>query len=524
MITFARRTLLTTLTAIAIAGAGACAPTMNADTRPIAPTESGRIAGTREGGVNIYRGVPYAAPPLGELRWRRPQAAPAWDGVREAQAFAPACVQSGLSMPGEVLDATSEDCLYLNIWAPAAARDLPVLIWIHGGAYSNGSASMPLYWGDELARRGIVVVTIAYRLGPLGFLAHPELSAENEHASSGNYGLMDQIAALQWVRRNIAAFGGDPDQVTIAGQSSGATSVNLLMASPAAADLFHRAIGQSGGMFEPLQLAPGYALANAEREGAAYGEDLGASSIAQLRALPAARLLEARARSGWHPVVEPTILPRSPYEVFAAGEQNGAALLVGYNADEGASLADLSAVRAETYAADIARAWGPLPAPLIDAYPHATDTEARAARGAFERDLRFGWNITTWARLAAEHGDRPVYLYYFTHEPPFPAGSAYEGWGAAHFAELWYMSGHLRQEDWSWTEADRSLAEHMTGYWVNFVKTGDPNGTSLTHWPRFSVSQEGSALYLGGEIDAGPTPNAEALSVFDAVYEHVRRQ
>ena len=523
MLTFACRVFSSVLAGIALASAGACTPPSISEAGPVVGVESGRIAGTRENGLNVYRGVPYAAPPLGDLRWRPPQPAPASEDVREAVGFAPACIQSGVSMPGEILPATSEDCLYLNIWAPANARDVPVLVWIHGGAYRNGSASMPLYWGDELARHGIVVVSVAYRLGPLGFLAHPELSAENESASSGNYGLLDQIAALHWVRRNIAAFGGDPEAVTIAGQSSGATSVNLLMVSPAARNLFHRAIGQSGGMFEPLELAPGYALQNAEREGVAYAQELGASSLVELRALPAQRLLEARPRSGWHPVVDQAILPRAPYDVFAAGEQNRAVLLVGYNADEAASLADLSGVRAETYAEDITRAWGQLPAPLIDAYAHATDTEARAARSGLERDLRFGWNITTWARLAAGSGDEPVYLYYFTHEPPFPAGSPYAGWGAAHFAELWYMTGHLEKEAWALSAADRRLALHMTGYWVNFVKTGDPNQSTLTPWPEFSASGE-QALYLGLEIQAGPTPNAEPLAVFDAVYEQVRAQ
>jgi para-nitrobenzyl esterase len=523
MVSFARRVFSSLLAGIALASAGACTPTSIGEAGPVVAVESGRIAGTRENGLDVYRGVPYAAPPLRDLRWRPPQPAPASENVREADGFAPACIQSGLSMPGEIPPATSEDCLYLNIWAPTDARDVPVLVWIHGGAYRNGSASMPLYWGDELARKGIVVVSVAYRLGPLGFLAHPELSAENDDASSGNYGLMDQIAALQWVKRNIAAFGGNPEAVTIAGQSSGATSVNLLMASPAARNLFHRAIGQSGGMFEPLQLAPGYALENAEREGAAYALELGASSLVELRALPAERLLESRPRSGWHPVIDQAILPRAPYSVFAAGEQNRAALLVGYNADEAGSLADLSSVRAETYGEDIARAWGRLPAPLIDAYPHATDTEGRAARAGFERDLRFGWNITTWARLAAASGDEPVYLYYFAHEPPFPPGSPYEGWGAAHFAELWYMSGHLEQEAWAWTAADRRLGQHMAGYWVNFVKTGDPNQSTLTAWPKFSPSGR-QALYLGREIEAGPTPNAEPLAVFDAVYEQVRAQ
>ncbi len=232
-------------------------------------TSSGAVEGRREGSLIVYKGVPFAKPPVGDLRWREPQPAEHWTGVRQADKFAPACMQTGVSMPGEAVPEVSEDCLYLNIWSPAnrSSARLPVIVWIYGGAYTNGSASMPLYHGDRLARKGVIVITIAYRLGVLGFLAHPELTRESPHHSSGNYGLMDQIAALEWVRQNAAAFGGDPDRVTIAGQSSGAISVSALMASPRARGLFQRAIGESGGLFEPKQLAPGYLLANAELDG-----------------------------------------------------------------------------------------------------------------------------------------------------------------------------------------------------------------------------------------------------------------
>ena len=220
-------------------------------------TEFGAISGVRENGLSIYKGVPFAAPPVGDLRWRPPASVAPWTGTRRADAFAPACMQVGVSMPGEIPPPLSEDCLYLNIWTPTKSVHgrLPVLVWIYGGGYTNGSASMPLYWGDRLAQKGLIVVTIAYRLGPLGFLAYPELTRESPHRSSGNYGLLDQIAALEWIQRNITAFGGDPKCVTIAGQSAGAMSVSMLMASPRAKGLFQRAIGESGGLFEPLELA-----------------------------------------------------------------------------------------------------------------------------------------------------------------------------------------------------------------------------------------------------------------------------
>ena len=290
---------------------------------PVVRTDAGEIEGVRDGPLAAYRGVPFAAPPVGSRRWRPPEEAIPWRGVRPAMVFAPACPQTGVSMPGETPPSTSEDCLYLNVWTPVrrAARPRPVIVWIHGGGYANGTTAMPLYWGDRLARRGVVVVTVAYRLGPLGFLAHPELSRESGRQTSGNYGLMDQIAALRWVQDNIAAFGGDSNRVTIAGQSAGAMSVSLLMASPRAKGFFQRAIGQSGGVFEPIQLAPDYLLGEAERRGVIYAEALGANSIAALRALPAADLFNAPSASDFHPVVEPELLPAAPFDTFAAGRQ-----------------------------------------------------------------------------------------------------------------------------------------------------------------------------------------------------------
>lgn len=484
--------------------------------------ESGAISGLSEGGLHIYKGVPFAAPPIGELRWRPPVAAAAWTGTRKAEAFQPACMQTGVSMPGETPPAVSEDCLYLNIWTPAkSARErLPVIVWIYGGGLINGSASMPLYWGDALAQKGVVVVTIAYRLGPLGFLALPELTRESPHHSSGNYGLMDQIAALEWVQKNIAGFGGNPKTVTIAGQSSGSISVSMLMASTLAKGLFQRAIGESGGLFEPLQLAPKYLLANAERDGEKYAATLGAPTLKALRLLPAAQLT-GNAGGIVHPVIEPYLLPASPYEVFAAGQQNDVPLLIGSNADEARSLVDVSHGTAASFDSDIAQSVGQLPAPLLAAYPHATDAEARQARLGLERDLRFGWDMWAWARLQAGTGKRPVYSYSFRQQPPFPAGSVYEGWGASHFAELWYVFDHLDQEPWKWSASDRKLADEISSYWVNFARTGDPNGKGLPVWPAFT-NTESKVEYLGDPVNDGGVANIDSMNVFDAVYSSVR--
>ena len=484
--------------------------------------ESGTISGLREGGLNVYKGVPFAAPPVGDLRWRPPARVAPWMDVRKAEAFAPACMQDSISMPGETAPVVNEDCLYLNIWTPAknAQERLPVIAWIYGGGFISGSASMPLYWGDRIAPKGVIVVTIGYRLGPLGFLAHPELTRESPHHTSGNYGLMDQIAALEWIQRNIAAFGGDPKNVTIAGQSSGSISVSMLMASPLAKGLFHRAIGESGGLFEPLQLAPKYLLANAERDGEKYAVSLGATSLQQLRSLPAARLT-GNAGGTVHPVIEPYVLPASPYDAFTSGQQNDVPLLLGSNADEARALTDVSHVTAATFNKDLEQSVGALPPQLAAAYPHTTDEEARQAQLGLERDLRFGWDMWAWARLQAATGKSPVYYYSFRQQPPFPAGSVYQGWGASHFAELWYVFNHLDQEPWRWTKADRIVAEEMSSYWVNFAKAGNPNGQDLPAWPAFA-NADNKVLYIGDPITIGGVANINSLKVFDSVYTMVR--
>jgi para-nitrobenzyl esterase len=517
---FSSKHLIRALLLVVIPAASAIAQAQTPSTH----TESGAISGVSEGGLSVYKGIPFAAPPIGDLRWRSPMPVAPWTGTRKADAFAPACIQTGVSMPGEVPPAVSEDCLYLNIWTPAkpanAHERLPVIVWIYGGGYINGSASMPLYWGDRLAHKGVIVVTIAYRVGSLGFLALPELTRESPHHSSGNYGLMDQIAALEWIQRNIAAFGGDLKNVTIAGQSSGAISVSILMASPRAKGLFQRAIGESGGLFEPFQLAPKYLLANAERDGEKYSASLGAPSLPELRRLPASQFT-GNADGIVHPVIEPYVLPLTPYEAFALGQQNDVPLLIGSNADEARSLTDVTPVKAATFDSDLEHSFGALPPQLVSPYPHATDQEAKQARLSLERDLRFGWDMWAWARLQAGTGQSSVYYYSFTQKPPFPAGSVYEGWGASHFAELWYVFDHLDQAPWRWSAADRKVAEEISSYWVNFAKSGTPNGAGLPPWPAFT-NADSKVIYLGDPITVGGVASVDTLKVFDAVYTAVR--
>jgi para-nitrobenzyl esterase len=507
--------------AVAIAAALA---TAHAFAAPVI-TDDGPLQGVRMGAVTVFKGVPFAAAPVGLLRWREPQPVARWEGVRRADAFAPACMQTGVSMPGETPPTVSEDCLYLNIWTSAkrAGARLPVMVWIPGGGFTNGSASMPLYWGDRLARKGVIVVTTAYRLGPLGFLAHPELTRESAHGVSGDYGLLDQIAALRWVQRNIGAFGGDPGRVTIFGQSAGAMSVSLLMSSPLAKGLFQRAIGESGAVFEPLEIAPNYRLANAEQDGVAYAASLGAHSLTELRALPAADLLKGAAFSVSHPLVEPYVLPQAPYDAFRDGQQNDAPILIGFNAEEARAFIDVGAVKAATFASDLP---GFFPPPLkspafLAAWPHATDSAARLARVEFETDLRFGWDMWAWARLQAQAGRSTAYVYRFDHQPPFPAGSPQAGWGAGHSAELWYVFDHLGQQAWPWTASDRRLATLMSSYWTNFAKTGDPNGPGLPPWPRFA-GPDGRVLHLDDPVSTGRFPTTPGLKAIDQLYSLAR--
>jgi para-nitrobenzyl esterase len=501
------------LSPVARASAGEASP-------PTAQTRSGVVQGVYEDGIRAYKGVPFAAPPIGDLRWRDPQPVTPWVGVRSARSFAPICPQTGDSLPGATVEPKSEDCLYLNIWTPATAakKKLPVMVWIYGGGWTNGSASIPNYWGDKLARRGVIVVTIAYRIGALGFFSLPELSAESPHHTSGNYGLLDQIAALRWVQANIGAFGGDAGRVTIRGQSAGSMSASILMSSPLAKGLFQRAIGESGGTFEPAQISSagaGFFLHGAESDGLKSEASLGVKTVAEMRAMPADKVNGAIENTHW--IVDGYVLPEPPYATFKAGRQNDVPLLVGTNADEGLPLMGGVTTSAATFDADLAKAFGPLPPVLTAAYEPKTDAGAFAARANLERDLRFGWDMRTWARLQSTTGTQPVFVYYFTRVPPYPAGSPYAHWGAGHWAEMRYAFDNLEVEPWSWTAQDRRLADDMAAYWTNFAKAGDPNGDALPAWLPYQIGNE-RALELGDNVKMITYPNLAALQVLDALF------
>lgn len=478
---------------------------------PIA-VEGGMIEGVRTEDVTVYKGIPFARPPVGPLRWRAPEPAAPWPGVRLADRFSPICVQRGAYPDDAPPEPMSEDCLYLNVWvpdgAPAGAK-LPVMVWVYGGGLMNGSASTPLYAGDQLARRGVVVVTANYRLGALGFLAHPELTRESPNKVSSNYGLLDQLAALQWVKRNIEAFGGDPGNVTVFGQSSGSISISVLCASPLARGLFRRAIGQSGGLLEPIQIAPEFSLKGAEERGAAFAQGLGAPSLAALRAKPATDIVAARFSP--NPVIDGHLLREPPYDAFATGRANDVDLLIGSNAQEGLYFVSGRTITRANLTTLLKADFPPLIVSLIGPATPANDRDAHAAYVAFQGDMRFGWDMLTWARLHAGRFRGRTYFYRFAHTPPGEAG-------VGHGAEMAYMFGHAKP---NWTDTDRKLADTIATYWTNFAKTGNPNAANLPNWPAFTPPSE-QTLIINAEPHAGTLPNAADLAAIDRLYGTIR--
>jgi para-nitrobenzyl esterase len=489
-------------------------------------TEGGLVQGTVEDGLRVYRGIPFAAPPVGELRWRAPKPAPKWEGVLAADKFGPACVQSNPALAN--MPAPSEDCLYLNVWSPAksAAERLAVLVWIHGGGFTAGATMERLYHGENLARKGVVVVSIGYRLGSLGFLAHPGLSAESDRRVSGNYGLLDMIAGLQWVQRNIAAFGGNPQRVTIFGESAGGIAVSMLCASPLAKGLFHGAISQSGGSFGPIRAGGGgpgenmQGLADAEKAGEAWAAAAGAKTVAELRALPAEKILAAgRTQRGttW-PIVDGYVIPDDQYKLYQAGRYNDTPILVGYNSDEGASFSPPRTP--EAYVENVRQRFGPFAEQLIKLYPPGEGSVAKSARDLM-RDAAFGWHTWTWARLQSKTGKSKAFLYYFDQHPQYPADSPRAGFGAAHGAEVPYVFQHFDiggPNRPPATAEDRAISDAMATYWTNFAKSGDPNGGGLPSWPEYREGKPQAMHFTVGVAKAGPVPDEDGLKGLDAYF------
>lgn len=474
--------------------------------------EQGLVQGAKLEGLTVYRGIPFAAPPAGDLRWRAPQPALKWDGVKETTKFAPKPIQGSRNASD-----MSEDCLYLNIWTPAKSPDerVPVLVWIYGGGFGGGSTSDPVHNGEHLARKGVVLVSIAYRVGVLGFLAHPELSAENTNRVSGNYGLLDMIAGLQWIQKNIAAFGGDPKRVTIFGESAGGIAVSMLCASPQAKGLFHGAISQSGGSFGPPRPTtfPGEnmkRLPDAERAGEAYCKGAGVSSIAELRQLAPDKLPPGR---GW-PIIDGWVIPDDQYRLYSAGKYNDTPILVGYNSDEGLSFSPPKTP--EDYMAGVRTRYGKFADDLIKAYPVGSNSVPKTARDLM-RDAAFGWHTWSWGRLQAQTGRSKVYFYYFDQHPDHPADSPRADHGMGHGVDVPYVFQNLNRNNPQTTKGDLEISDAVSTYWVNFAKQGDPNGEGLPRWPAFSDDNP-QVMYFKNRPFVGTVPSLESLKVLDAYF------
>ncbi len=487
--------------------------------QPVVRAPAGALRGVAQDGLEVFKGVPYAAPPVGAGRWRPPVEAPAWKGVRDAAEFGPACVQPGPragSIYAEPPMPMSEDCLSLNVWTPTKVKKAPVLVWIHGGSLVAGSSREGMYDGAAMARRGIVVVSINYRLGVLGYLAHPELSAESPDGVSGNYGLLDQIAALRWIQRNIATFGGDPANVTIAGESAGGLSVMYLMASPPARGLFAKAIAQSAYMIStPTLRGARFGHAPAEMAGAAMADKLGAKGLADLRAMDADTLANAAPKAGFAPfgAVDGKILPGQLVDVFDRGEQAHVSILAGFNSGEIRSLRVLAPpppADAATYEAEIRKRYGDLAADYLKLYP---STDLAESVLLAPRDALYGW---TAERLVAKQtaAGAPSYLYLFDHG--YPAADAAD-LHAFHASEIPYVFGTAKMTPPAWpknpdTPEEAKLSAAMIGYWTSFARDGVPHAAGQPAWRPYGAERAYLTFAEGPEAGVHLRPGMYELN------------
>src|SRR5215470_11325909 len=512
--------------------------------------ETGELAGvvgTSQPTVRVFKGIPYAAPPLGENRWRAPQPAAKWDGVRNADAFGAPCAAGAPfggrggggarggargQAPADAAPprepARSEDCLYLNVWTSASSANdkRPVMVWIYGGGFTGGSGGMAWYDGENLAAKGPVIVTINYRLGSLGFFAHPDLAKESGHNASGNYGMMDAIDALQWVKRNIAAFGGDPNKVTVAGESAGAIMVGALVGSPQAKGLFVRAIAESGGWMG-LTMARMRTSADAEANGVKAVEALGVKSMAELRAKPM-NVLTGLQSAGL--VVDGYVIPEDVSLTFEKGRQNAVDVLTGSNKDEanfgicgpGAGLAGRggAGMTAATFKSNADRKFGEMASQYLTIYPAASDADAqRAAHEACADEIT--WNMRQWAAAEAAKGKK-AYTYFFSHIQTVNGQPSPQG--ATHTAEISFAWNNPKgQATQTWNDVDLKLADQMSSYWVNFITKGDPNGNGLPHWPELKDLSKGKVMVFGDTPQVESTVPTAKLTFYSAAFQRLLR-
>lgn len=483
----------------------------------IITTVNGKVEGAVEkDGVRSFKGIPFAAPPVGNLRWKEPQPVKNWQGILRALQFGPNGMQTNIF--GDMAFRSrgmSEDCLYLNVWTPSGnKRGLPVLVYFYGGGFVAGDGSESRYDGGSMAAKGIVAVTVNYRLGVFGFMAHPELTKESPHNASGNYGLLDQSAALKWVQQNIAAFGGDPKKVTIAGESAGSVSVSAQMASPLSKHLIAGAIGESGSLLGTLPATP---LAKGEQTGIEFAKTVGANSLAELRAMPADKILADAAKFGpfrFSMTVDGYFFPKSPYSIYEAGEQAHVPLLVGWNSEEmnyRAVLGNEKPTR-ENFTKAVQKLYSERAGEVLKLYNPSSDEEVEQVATELASDRFIGFSTWKWAELQAKTGGKPVYRYLFSRPRPAMAasmGNATPGLaggvvkdtsakpvpkmpaakGAVHSAEIEYAMGNLASNKvYEWTADDYKVSKTMQEYFANFIKTANPNGAGLPTWPAANSS------------------------------------
>jgi para-nitrobenzyl esterase len=516
--------------AVALAAAIAVCAVLTAATPDPVRTDAGLMAAASNSpdGIRVFRGIPFGAPPIGPLRWKPAQPPVRWDGVRKADAFGPVCTQpkgmGRLNVSVDMPDSppASEDCLYLNVWTGAtrANERRPVMVWIFGGAYTEGAGSSRHNDGEALARKGVVLVTINYRLGPFGFFSHPELDLESGHNASGNQAVWDAVAALTWVQTNIAAFGGDPANVTIFGESAGAALSAGLVGTPSAKGLFRRAISESGAWMG-LSMAPMRARASAEGPGTGRGaQPMAALPLAELRAKTTEEITKGLRGAGM--IADGWAIPEDESITFATGRQNAVDVLIGSNKDEGSFT--LRGPNAEQWTARVGQRWGTLADAYLKLYPAGSDAEAaKSSETAFADEM--AWHMWRYAQAQAAIGKR-AYLYYFTHEPPTAPGQP--NLRATHTAEIPYVFNNLKAarvfpdtsspELSSKSAADIRLADIVSSYWVNFAKTGDPNGKGLAAWPQFKDKTTGRAMELGDTQQPRKEMPLEKFALYDQLY------
>lgn len=527
------------------------AMTQNKDAFPVqVQIKRGIIEGNYDTrtGIQSYLGIPFAKPPVGELRWKAPQPLDEWEGVKATKTFAPRPMQTLVF--GDMRsrsDGVSEDCLYLNIWTPAKRNTtgLPVLVYFYGGGFVAGDASEYRYDGESMAKEGIVTVTVNYRLNVFGFLAHPDLSAESPHGGSGNYGLLDQQAALEWVHNNIAAFGGDPDKVTIAGESAGSISVSLQMASPLSKDLIAGAIGESGAAIPPT--LPPVPLKEAEKIGLDFATKAGYPTLAELRKLSARDIYEIyneSGRFGFPVTIDGYLLPKSLVEIFEGGEQAQVPLLLGWNSAEIPGMAFMQGrpYTEENYVARVKEVYPDEYGKVLELYPHSSSKEIEYSATALASDRFIAYSTWKWFDLHRKNSEEPVYRYLYSKlRPPLVdqrlqsglAGGTVERdpnappppepIGAPHACEIEYCMGNLHLvEDYAWTADDYKVSKTMQSYFANFIKTGNPNGEKLPEWPSATEANDPAppVMIIDTESKAVKASEDARYEFLDEAYEN----